>query len=52
MFNVVNELLRDCLGKVNNLVIVYSMIATKVLGMTLDENDEKLLGTEVFVNLI
>ena len=52
LIGIIEQLLADSLGKVKNLVNLYSIVATKVLSLTLDEESEKKLGTELFVNFI
>ncbi|KAL4464451.1 hypothetical protein ABPG72_011739 [Tetrahymena utriculariae] len=52
LIKVIDELLIDNLGKVKNLVKLYSMISTKILSMTIDEESEKLLGLDIFANLL
>ncbi|KAL4442542.1 hypothetical protein ABPG74_006944 [Tetrahymena malaccensis] len=52
LIKIIDELLIDNLGKVKNLVKLYSMISTKVLSMTIDEESEKLLGLDIFANFL
>ncbi|EAR93149.2 C2 domain protein (macronuclear) [Tetrahymena thermophila SB210] len=52
LIKIIDELLIESLGKVKNLVKLYSMISTKVLSMTIDEESEKILGLDIFANFL